>query len=121
MKSSTTVSGRETGKDTIPIVRIVHYANEYNLSLDYLFGIISKNIKYSSNDLDKNLIAKNLIKLRKKNCFTQIYVSKKLGIAQSTYSHYENANNIIQITFIFALTKIYEPFLIDKLFDRKIF
>lgn len=41
-----TISGWETGKDTIPIKRLIKYANEYSLSLDYLFGIISRNEKY---------------------------------------------------------------------------
>ncbi len=38
-----TVSGWETGKDTIPIERLIEYANNYNYSLDYLFGINNKN------------------------------------------------------------------------------
>lgn len=29
-----TVSGWETGKDTIPLKRLIKYANHYNLSLD---------------------------------------------------------------------------------------
>ena len=33
------VSGWETGKDTIPLKRLIKYANHYNLSLDYLFGL----------------------------------------------------------------------------------
>ena len=37
-----TVSGWETGKDTIPLRRLIQYANHYNYSLDYLFGL-SKN------------------------------------------------------------------------------
>ena len=40
---NTTISGWETGKDTIPLEKLVRYANEFNLSLDYLFGIISRN------------------------------------------------------------------------------
>ena len=47
-----TISGWETGKDTIPIERLIIYANEYSLRLDYLFGIISKN---------KNIILLNWI------------------------------------------------------------
>ena len=47
-----TISGWETGKDTIPIERLIKYANEYYLSLDYLFGIISKNEKYEPIDFD---------------------------------------------------------------------
>ena len=42
----TTISGWETGKDTIPIERLIDYANEYSLSLDYLFGIISISDKF---------------------------------------------------------------------------
>ena len=62
----TTISGWETGKDTIPIERLIEYANEYSLSLDYLFGIISKNEKYYPLDFDLDLLAKNLTELRLK-------------------------------------------------------
>lgn len=30
----TTISGWETGKDTIPLRRLIEYANHYNFSLD---------------------------------------------------------------------------------------
>ena len=39
----TTVSGWETGKDTIPLKRLIEYANHFNYSLDYLFGITRYN------------------------------------------------------------------------------
>ena len=39
----TTISGWETGKDTIPLRRLIEYANHYNFSLAYLFGITNKN------------------------------------------------------------------------------
>ena len=39
----TTVSGWETGKDTIPIERLVDYANRFHYSLDYLFGLTRHN------------------------------------------------------------------------------
>ena len=42
----TTVSGWETGKDTIPLKRLIEYANHYNYSLDYLFGITKDNTSY---------------------------------------------------------------------------
>ena len=38
-----TVSGWETGKDTIPLERLIEYANRFNFSLDYLFGITKQN------------------------------------------------------------------------------
>lgn len=114
-----TVSGWETGKDTIPISRLIDYANEYNLSLDYLFGLISENEEYYPLDLDLDLLATNLTNLRLKNNCTQVLVAKKLNTNQSAYSHYENAINIIPTSFIYGLTKIYEPFSIDELFGRR--
>lgn len=114
-----TISGWETGKDTIPIKRLIKYANEYSLSLDYLFGIISKNEKYDPTELDIEELAKNLTELRLKNKVTQEFVAKKLNTSQSAYSHYEKAINVIPTTFLYGLTKIYKPFSIDELFGRK--
>ena len=114
-----TISGWETGKDTIPIERLIEYANEYFLSLDYLFGIISKNEKYSPIELDLELLAQELTKLRLANKYTQESVAKKLNTTQSAYSHYETATNIIPTIFIYGLTQIYKPFSIDALFGRK--
>lgn len=114
-----TISGWETGKDTIPIERLIQYANEFSLSLDYLFGIISKNEKYSPINLDLLELANNLTELRLQNKRTQDYVAKKLNTSQSAYSHYETASNIIPTSFVYGLTKIYKPFSIDELFGRK--
>ena len=114
-----TVSGWETGKDTIPIERLIDYANEYNLSLDYLFGIITTNKKYYPIKLDLLQLAHNLTELRLQNKYTQVEVAKKLNTSQSAYSHYETATNLIPTTFVYGLTKIYKPFSIDELFGRK--
>ena len=114
-----TYAGWETGKDTIPIDRLIEYANEYSLSLDYLFGLISKNETYYPLNIDLDLLARNLTELRLKNHFTQTHVAKKLNTSQAAYSHYETASNIIPTTFLYGLTRIYEPFSIDQLFGRK--
>ena len=95
-----TVSGWETGKDTIPIERLIDYANEYNYSLDYLFGLIAENEEYYPLDLDLELLATNLTNLRLKNKCTQSWIAQKLNTVQSAYSHYENAINIIPTTFL---------------------
>ena len=114
-----TISGWDTWKATIPIERLITYANEYYLSLHYLFAIISKNEKYEPIDFDIEQLAKNLTELRLKNKVTQSFVAKKLNTSQSAYSHYENAVNVIPTSFIYGLTKIYKPFSIDELFGRK--
>lgn len=101
-----TVSGWETGKDTIPIERLVDYANHYNYSLDYLFEIKNYNEEYLPLTLDLNLIAHNLKILRKKNNYVQEKLAKKLNTNQASYAHYENATNMIPTVFLYNLTTI---------------
>ena len=80
----TTISGWETGKDTIPLRRLIEYANHYNFSLDYLFGITNKNDEsYLPLEIDIDLISKNLRILRKRNSMTQEEVAKQLGKSRS--------------------------------------
>lgn len=115
-----TVSGWETGKDTIPLRRLIEYANHYNYSLDYLFGITrDSNNKYLPLEIDLELIATNLRKIRKKHNLTQEEVAKKLNTTQASYAHYELAQNLIPTAFLYNLTKIYKPFSIDQLLGRK--
>lgn len=115
----TTVSGWETGKDTIPISKLIDYANHYEVSLDYVFGLVNKNIPYLPIEIDLNLLASNLRKLRKENNMTQIQVAKRLNTTQAAYSHYENGIYLIPTVFLYGLTTIYKPFSLDELFSRK--
>ncbi len=114
-----TVSGWETGKDMIPLRKLVDYANYFNYSLDYLFGISNENISYEPLTINLEVIAKNLKKIRKKNNMNQTYVAKRINTSQSAYSHYETATNLITTTFLFNLTKVYDAFSIDELLGRK--
>lgn len=114
-----TVSGWETGKDTIPIKRLIEYANHYQLSLDYLFGLTRTNKKYYPIKINIDLIAKKLRILRKNNKMTQEEIAKRINTSQAAYAHYENSVNIIPTTFLYSLTLVYKPFSIDELFGRK--
>jgi len=114
-----TVSGWETGKDTIPLERLIEYSNNYGYSLDYLFGITRFNIKYEPLIIDLELIAKNLRLLRKHNKMTQTEVADKINTTQASYAHYENAINLIPTAFLYNLTQIYKYFSVDELLGRK--
>lgn len=114
-----TVSGWETGKDTIPLERLIEYANHFGYSLDYLFGITRYNIKYDPLIIDLELIAKNLRLLRKHNKMTQTEVAEKINTTQASYAHYENAVNLIPTAFLYNLTQIYKYFSVDELLGRK--
>ena len=81
----TTVSGWETGKDTIPLKRLIEYANYFNYSLDYLFGLTRTNdTNYLPLTINLDLIAKNLKLLRKKHNLTQADVAKKINTTQAS-------------------------------------
>lgn len=115
-----TISGWETGKDTIPLERLIEYANHFNYSLDYLFGFTrNNNPNYFPLKIDLNVIAKNLRIIRKKHNLTQKDVANSLNTNQAAYAHYENAIYLIPTTFLFNLTKIYKPFSIDELLGRR--
>lgn len=113
-----TVSGWETGKDSMPIKKLIIYANLYGYSLDYLFGIKWRNENYYPIIINKFSIGKNLRKLRIKNNDTESSLALKLNTTQSTVSNWERGKTIISTTFIVGLTKVYDNFSIDKLFNR---
>lgn len=101
-------------------MRLITFANKFGYSLDYLFGISKNNTKYESIVVNLEKLGKNLACLRKNNNMTQKEVASKLNITQSTISAYENGIILIKTTFLYNLIQIYNPFSIDKLFDRKI-
>ena len=114
-----TISGWETGKDTIPLRQLIKYANEYNYSLDYLFGLTNTNQKYKKLVINLEVVGNNLRKQRKANKMTQQEVADKINTSQSAYAHYENAINLIPTSFIYNLSKIYKNFSIDETLGRK--
>lgn len=115
--TDSTISGWETGKDTIPLRQLIKYANKYNYSLDYLFGLKEKNEKYLPLEIDLKIIGKNLKSIRKKHQKTQQEIAKVINT--TGYAHYENARYLIPTTFLFNLSLIYDDFSIDQILGRK--
>ena len=114
-----TISGWETGKDTIPLKQLIKYANKYNFSLDYLFGLTNTNKSYLPLEIDLEVISKNLITIRKKNKKTQAQIAKVLNTSSGGYAHYENSRYLIPTNFIYNLALYYKNFSIDKILGRK--
>lgn len=114
-----TISGWETGKDTIPLKQLIKYANKFNFSLDYLLGITDKNVEYKKLDIDLNILATNLKKKRKQYGKTQQQIADIINTSQSSYAHYENARYLMPLNFLYNLSKIYLDISIDEMLDRK--
>lgn len=117
--SPSTISGWETGFDTMPIKHLLHFASHFNISLDYLFGIRNSNINYSKITISFKKLGNNLKKLRKQNNMTQSEVAHRIHTFQNNYTHYETGINIIPTNFLYGLIQVYKPFSVDELFDRK--
>ncbi|HIR58957.1 MAG TPA: helix-turn-helix domain-containing protein [Candidatus Onthousia excrementipullorum] len=114
-----TISGWETGKDTIPLRQLIKYANKYNFSLDYLFGLTKTNKEYLPLEIDLDVISKNLTEIRKQNKKTQEQIAKVLNTSSGGYAHYENSRYLIPTNFIYSLALYYKDFSIDEVLGRK--
>lgn len=114
-----TISGWETGKDTIPLKQLIKYANKYNYSLDYLLGLTDKNIEYKDHKINLNTLATNLRKKRKQYGKTQQQIADIINTSQSSYAHYENARYLMPLNFLYNLSKIYNDLSVDEMLGRK--
>ncbi len=114
-----TISGWETGQDTIPLRHLIKYANHYGYSLDYLFGLKEYNEDYLPLKIDLDIISNNLRTIRKKHKLTQQDIANVLNTSSSAYAHYENSRYLIPTTFLFNLSLIYPKFSIDEVLGRK--
>ncbi len=113
-----TVSGWENNHDNIPLEVIIKYASHSNESLDYLFEITDKGLKYSKFELDIKEFGQKLKELREKNGKTQTELAKILNTNQSVVSRWENGKNLINISFFTGLINTFDYFSIDELFNR---
>lgn len=109
-----TVTGWENEYNTIPLQRLIDFANIYKTSLDYIYELTTIN-NYKYLILDKKVVGKNLLKLRLKNKRSTNYISRKLKIKKRTYCDYENGKNLIRTIYITGLIQIYGTFSIDDL------
>ena len=114
-----TISGWETGKDTIPLKQLIKYANKYNYSLDYLLGLTDTNTEHKRLDIDLSVLASNLRNKRKQYKKTQQQVADIINTSQSSYAHYENARYLMPLNFLYNLSKIYDDLSVDQMLGRK--
>ena len=86
----TTVSGWETGKDTIPLRKLVKYCNTFEFTLDYIFGLTRTNNYKNPITIDLNKIGNNIKELRIKNNLTLEQLAETLNTDHALISYYEN-------------------------------
>ena len=98
--SDSAVRSWETAHDSIPLPKLIKFCDMYDFSLDFICGLIRKNITYGHFKTDKVKISKKLKELRKSLNLSQQKLSDDCKISQTTYSGYETGHYLIQLIFI---------------------
>ena len=105
--SKNTVSGWENAHDTMPFNKLIKFCNMYDYSLDFVCGLIRKNIKYGKFKTDKVKISKKLKELRTKLNLSQQSLADNCNFSQATYSTYETGKYLINTITIYTICKTY--------------
>lgn len=107
----------ECGSNIIPLVLLDKLSIKYQASIDYLVGI-SKDKGSNIKPINFKLLCTRLKTERTKLNFSQKQIAEILNITQSHYATYENGKNIIPITRLIELSKLYKisiDYLIGKI------
>ena len=99
----TTVSGWENNNDTMPLPKMVKFANMYHYSLDYITGLSRKNEYTLIKKLDKKEIGIKLKDIRKKLGLTQKQIANECMITQQSYSLYENGKTLVTSLVLYTI------------------
>lgn len=103
-----TYASWECNNDLIPTKRLFMFANHYHKSIDYIIELskFDETIFYNE-DINLNIIGKNLQTIRKKLQLTQLKFAESIGINQSTYWAYENGKNLITTSSLISIATKY--------------
>ena len=99
----TTVSGWENNNDTMPLPKMVKFANMYHYSLDYITGLSRKNEYTPIKKLDKKEIGTKLKDIREKLGLTQKQIANECMITQQSYSLYENGKTLVTSLVLYTI------------------
>lgn len=112
--TGSTVAGWENAHDTMPLSKLVKFANLYKYSLDYITGLSRENNYSQVDKLDKKKIGNKLRNLRKDLGLTQQEIADECMISQTTYSNYETGQYLVTSLVIYTICKKHK-ISIDKL------
>ena len=98
-----TISGWENNNDTMPLPKMVKFANMYHYSLDYITGLSRKNEYVPIKKLDKKEIGAKLKDVREKLGLTQKQIANECMITQQSYSLYENGKTLVTSLVLYTI------------------
>lgn len=111
-------SNQENGRSNMSIDTAIKFANYFNVSLDYLFGISNNKVFKSNVKYDALFTGSKLKELRLSKNLSQEQMACLLNIPQRTYSSYEHGERAIPLEFLFNFACTFNVSL-DYLTGRK--
>jgi len=98
----------ECSSNIIPLELLDKLSIKYQVSIDYLVSLSKEKNNRNVKPMDKQKMCQKLKLERKKQNLTQKQIADYLGITQSHYATYESGRNIIPITRLIKLSKLYK-------------
>ena len=115
--SQASYSRWENGIEIIPLIKLIKFCNYFNVSLDYICNLKSKNKGIVDKPVVKEKIGNNLLKFRKEKSLTQKKLAIFLNTTPSTICAYEKGKTLILTSFAYQICKEYNVSM-DWLCDR---
>lgn len=104
--SKTNYNYFENEERFIPLKHLNNYCNEFNVSMDYLYGLTDVNVVCKNKViLDKKIIGERIKKVRTDHYLTQKQLADLINTSQSTICSYEKGDTLILTSFLIELCK----------------
>ena len=104
--SKTNYNYFENEERFIPLKHLNNYCNEFNMSMDYIFGLTdTNNVSKNQVNINRELVGKRIKKIRIMNGLTQQQLADILHTTQSTICSYEKGDTLILTSFLFEMCK----------------
>ncbi len=99
----------ENNYNIIPLKRLNDFANFFDVSLDYVFGLTNKKqYPNSRKEINRDTTKFRLKQIRKQNNYTQIKLAKYLNTSPSVWCDYERGRYLVSTTFIYEFAKKFD-------------
>lgn len=109
----------ELGINTIPIDNLFSFANNFNISIDYILrNSKNKVCKSKIKDFDLKILGENLKAVRIKNNLSQENIGTILGVSQAAVNRYEKGTICISTIRLYKFSQKFKVS-IDTLCGRK--
>lgn len=116
--SGSTVAGWENSNDTMPLPKMVKFANLYHYSLDYITGLSRKNNYVFITKPNKIQLGIKLKEIRTKLNLTQQQLADECMITQQSYSLYENGKTLVTSLVLYTIC-FNHKLSMDSIFEMK--